>query len=697
MADSKQKSRYTLRKNNAKKESNKKQEKNYEYGSGSDGGDESSEYESEEDYEDSNDSPEMNEKEYKKFLGKLFPSKFMNKKIKEYEEADKIMDEEERKNKKAKSPTKEKVNEKKTKKLKEIINKKDKKNKKKRKEESETESEEEEDSSDYDNEVISSKTGKNQNFNVIFTIGNPSSKYDEDEEEYDSEDEDEYEDEDDSEDDSSDESNSDDDDEEKEKSKNSGYSEKDKEILNEFKKMTSKLLENNKDSKVLTELLDIGEDMEEEMDEQKTKKEKKIKKKNLTEFKGCLKEKNLLNDFTYFQKLEPASQLKIIKEVKEINNELKINKPYRFQLLESDIPGNFKACAMKKLNMLRYLEPGAGEYYKMKNWLDTFMRIPFGKYNNIPLNITDGVEKCSDFMENAKTVLDDAVYGLDDAKMQIMQLVGQWLTNPDAVGTAIAIKGPPGTGKTTLVKEGISKILGRDFAFLALGGATDSSFLEGHGYTYEGSTWGKIVDILVQGKTMNPIIFFDELDKISDSPKGEEITGILTHLTDTSQNQQFHDKYFSEIDFDLSKCLFIFSYNDESRVNPILRDRMYRIQTDGYSEKEKAVIANSHLLPKIREQVKFDEEDIVIDNEVLGYIVKEYTENEKGVRNLKRCLEIIFTKLNLYRLMKPDSKMFDKDLDIKVEFPITITKEIVRKMIKKEDDLSAAIMNTLYV
>jgi len=696
MADSKQKSRYTLRKNNAKKESNKKQEKNYEYGSGSDGGDESSEYESEEDYEDSNDSPEMNEKEYKKFLGKLFPSKFMNKKIKEYEEADKIMDEEERKNKKAKSPTKEKVNEKKTKKLKEIINKKDKKNKKKRKEESETESEEEEDSSDYDNEVISSKTGKNQNFNVIFTIGNPASKYDEDEEEYDSEDEDEYEDEDDSEDDSSDESNSDDDDE-KEKSKISEYSEKDKEILNEFKKMTSKLLENNKDSKVLTELLDIGEDMEEEMDEQKTKKEKKIKKKNLTEFKGCLKEKNLLNDFTYFQKLEPASQLKIIKEVKEINNELKINKPYRFQLLESDIPGNFKACAMKKLNMLRYLEPGAGEYYKMKNWLDTFMRIPFGKYNNIPLNITDGVEKCSDFMENAKTVLDDAVYGLDDAKMQIMQLVGQWLTNPDAVGTAIAIKGPPGTGKTTLVKEGISKILGRDFAFLALGGATDSSFLEGHGYTYEGSTWGKIVDILVQGKTMNPIIFFDELDKISDSPKGEEITGILTHLTDTSQNQQFHDKYFSEIDFDLSKCLFIFSYNDESRVNPILRDRMYRIQTDGYSEKEKAVIANSHLLPKIREQVKFDEEDIVIDNEVLGYIVKEYTENEKGVRNLKRCLEIIFTKLNLYRLMKPDSKMFDKDLDIKVEFPITITKEIVRKMIKKEDDLSAAIMNTLYV
>ena len=147
------------------------------------------------------------------------------------------------------------------------------------------------------------------------------------------------------------------------------------------------------------------------------------------------------------------------------------------------------------------------------------------------------------FMEGSKKILDEAVYGLNDAKMQIMQMIGQWITNPDAIGTAIAIKGPPGTGKTTLVKEGISKILNRDFAFIALGGATDSSSLEGHGYTYEGSTWGKIVDILIQTKCMNPVIYFDELDKISDTPKGEEIVGILTHLTDVTQNNQFHDKY----------------------------------------------------------------------------------------------------------------------------------------------------------
>jgi ATP-dependent Lon protease len=332
------------------------------------------------------------------------------------------------------------------------------------------------------------------------------------------------------------------------------------------------------------------------------------------------------------------------------------------------------------------MEPGSGEFYKIKNWVDTFMKIPFTEYKELPINIEDGVEKCHEFMENAQKTLDAAIYGLNDAKMQIMQMLGQLLTNPKAIGTAIAIHGPPGTGKTSLVKEGISKILNRPFAFIALGGATDSSFLEGHGYTYEGSTWGKIVQILIDSKCMNPVIYFDELDKISDTPRGEEIAGILTHLTDTSQNSQFHDKYFAEINFDLSKCLFIFSYNDESKVNPILKDRMYRIKTKGYSGKEKTIIANNYLLPRIREQVKFSEEDIIITPEALNYINETHCHKEDGVRNMKRCLEIIHTKLNLYRLMKPNSNLFEGEMSLKVEFPFKVTKDIVDKLIKKESD-----------
>ena len=405
------------------------------------------------------------------------------------------------------------------------------------------------------------------------------------------------------------------------------------------------------------------------------------------------------SELEYFKKkLSNKEQLKIMKEFDEINTYINIDKPYRLSLLQSNITPKYKATVMQKLNILRQMDPSDSEYYKIKNWVDTFMRVPFGRYKELSVKMSDGIETCSKFMCDAKAKLDDCVYGLNDAKLQILQMIGQWITNPSALGTAIAIKGPPGTGKSSLVKEGISQILGREFAFIALGGSGDSSFLEGHSYTYEGSSWGKIVQILIDSKCMNPVIYFDELDKISETPRGEEITGILTHLTDTTQNNQFHDKYFSEVDFDLSKCLFIFSYNDESKVNPILRDRMYRIQTKGYLAKEKVIIARKHLLPKIREQVSFQESDVIIPDETLMYIItnKALTQDEAGVRNLKRCLEIIHTKLNLFRLVKSDNEIFKTDIDLKVVFPMTVSCKDVDALIKNDENQNQSMLS-MYV
>jgi ATP-dependent Lon protease len=405
------------------------------------------------------------------------------------------------------------------------------------------------------------------------------------------------------------------------------------------------------------------------------------------------------NEIDYFKKkLSNKEQQRITAELTEINECINIDKPYRISLLNANIPPKFKAIAMQKLNILRTMEPGDSEYYKIKQWVDGFMRIPFGKYMNLSISINDGIDKCHNFMEKSKQTLDDCVFGLNDAKLQIMQLLGQWISNPQALGSAIAIKGPMGTGKTTLVKEGISQILGREFTLIALGGTGDSSFLEGHSYTYEGSNWGKIVQIIIDSKCMNPVIYFDELDKISDTPRGEEIIGILTHLTDTSQNNEFHDKYFSEVNFDLSKCLFIFSYNDESKINPILRDRMYCIQTKGYETKDKIIIARNHLLPKIQEQVRFRAEDIIIPDETIEYIITNtsLTHSEAGVRNLKRCFEIIYTKINLFRLLKPDTLLFHKDMDIKVEFPFTVSKKHVDILIKGEDGITQSMM-AMYV
>jgi len=414
---------------------------------------------------------------------------------------------------------------------------------------------------------------------------------------------------------------------------------------------------------------------------------KKLKFKNTLKFKELLQQKNVMNDLNYFQeKMTIEEQEIVLKQMEEIKAIVDIEKPYRLALLAAEIPPRFKASAYNKLSTLKNMEPGCSEYNKIKHWVDDFMRIPFNKINHLPVRIEDGVEKCHDFMADAKNTLDKAVYGLNDVKLQVMQMVGQWITNPDAIGNAVAIEGPPGTGKTTLVKEGISKILNREFVFIPLGGATDSSCLEGHSYTYEGSSCGLIVKQLIQCQSMNPIIYFDELDKISDTPKGDEIVGILTHLTDTSQNSNFHDKYFAEFDFDLSRCVFFFSYNDRSKVNKILLDRMHCIMTKGYELPQKAIIAKDYLLPTIRSQVKFKLDEIILPDETVEHIINTHTHKEDGVRNLKRCLEIIHTKLNLYRLMKPGTNLFEDDMDIKVEFPITITPKIVDKLIKKNKE-----------
>ena len=133
---------------------------------------------------------------------------------------------------------------------------------------------------------------------------------------------------------------------------------------------------------------------------------------------------------------------------------------------------------------------------------------------------------------------------------------------------------------------------------------------------------------------MNPVIYFDELDKISDTPKGEEIVGILTHLTDTTQNDKFHDKYFSNIDFNLSKAMFIFSYNDDSKINPVLKDRMYRIKTGGYKSEDKCIIAHNYLIPKIEENVNFQKGQVIIPDDTIRYISESLTAEEKGVRNI---------------------------------------------------------------
>ena len=382
----------------------------------------------------------------------------------------------------------------------------------------------------------------------------------------------------------------------------------------------------------------------------------------------------------YFHKLEEEKKKDLIKATKEIYNINDSEVPLRFKIINSCMDLKTKAVAIENIDKLSEMDVSTGEHSKMDHWINGLIKIPFGKYQGLPVNPDSSIEEKRSFIKNTYKILDKAIYGHNEAKTHILQVIGKWIKNPDSGGNVLAIQGPMGNGKTTLVKEGISKVLNRPFAFIALGGASDSAYFDGHCYTYEGSHWGRIVQILQDSKCMNPVIYFDELDKISDTQKGEEIIHMLTHITDSSQNSLFQDNYYPGINLDLSKTLFIFSYNDESRVNKILKDRMYVIHTKGFKIDEKLKISREYLLPDISNTFAFKEDEIIFSDEILKEIVEKYTVGEEGVRNLKRCLESIISKINICILSGGNDLSF-KIKDFKL--PLEIKSEHLSELLNK--------------
>lgn len=396
----------------------------------------------------------------------------------------------------------------------------------------------------------------------------------------------------------------------------------------------------------------------------------------------------------YFDRMPEDLRQRVLSAEEDIRNGPNADQssmPLRFRILTSGMDRATRQIVLNKADHLQNMFEGSGEYSKLRNWIDGVCKVPFGRFTPLPIQPSDPAPKVAAFLQGIRRQLDATVYGHDETKQQILRILAQLVTNPSARGHCIGLQGSPGTGKTSLVKNGIAKALGLPFGFIALGGANDGGFLDGHSYVYEGSRWGQISEVLMKAGAMNPVLFLDELDKVSSTRRGEEITNVLIHLTDATQNDRFCDKYFSDIDMDLSRALLIFSFNDASLVHPILRDRLTIIQTKGYSLRDKVQIARGYLLPEALEQYRMSPDDVQIPDAVIEEIIRRVPD-EEGVRNLKRGLEAILGTVNIHRYLPVEGNAALASAageDGLLHLPVAITEDIARSIVRSASSIDA--------
>ena len=393
-------------------------------------------------------------------------------------------------------------------------------------------------------------------------------------------------------------------------------------------------------------------------------------------------EENTIDDqIDQFKALESPKRRIMLEALEKRSEYAKKEEPLMFRLLQMKLTPDTMAMVMARYNALNTMDVSTGEYYKLRAWMEKLVSMPLGIYKDMPVRLEDGQDSCGPFMSKARKCLDEAIYGQEDAKLQIMQFIASKIANPTASGLSLLLMGPPGIGKTSLIKNGIAKALEWPFQFISLGGDSDSTTFTGHQFVYEGSHCGRIANCLAQAKSMSMVLMFDELDKISATPKGEEIQNLLVHMTDPVQNMEFEDKYLSGIPLDLSRAMLVFSGNDLSKIDKILLDRMVVVQLAGYQAKDKISIAEQFLLPGALREVNLMEK-VAISRDILQHIIEEYAKDETGVRELKRCIEQIVQRINMLRMFNV------KELPFHIPnftLPFVLKKEHVDLFLKKKN------------
>ncbi|AZZ38207.1 endopeptidase La [Bdellovibrio sp. qaytius] len=308
----------------------------------------------------------------------------------------------------------------------------------------------------------------------------------------------------------------------------------------------------------------------------------------------------------------------------------------RAKLMACGMPEPVQTEALKQLNRLERMHPDASEATMVRTYLDWMVDLPWSKQ-------TDDIHD----LKHAMQVLDDDHYELQKAKDRVMEFLAVRKLKTTMKGPILCFSGPPGVGKTSLGRS-IAKAMGREYFRIALGGVKDEAEIRGHRRTYVGAMPGKIVQALRQCKTKNPVIVLDEIDKMASDFRGDPASAMLEVL-DPEQNTTFRDNYLN-VDFDLSKVLFIATANVVENIPPALRDRMEMIYIPGYTENDKLFIAKKHLVARQMEANGITSDNIKFTDDGIKFLIAGYT-REAGLRNLEREVGSVCRKVAKHVVM----------------------------------------------
>lgn len=387
--------------------------------------------------------------------------------------------------------------------------------------------------------------------------------------------------------------------------------------------------------------------------------------------------------------LEPIQPYHIAKKIKlereKVDKLLKApgheNLTLSEKVLVSDLPLNIKALLLRKIE-----EPGicSSDKSKLNTWTNTVLSLPLGKVAPLPVTNRSSTEEINNFLLGARKILDDTVYGMNSTKEEILDFLTKFITNPSSRGTVLGLNGDKGLAKSRL-SMALSKILCLPFFQISMGGLTDSNVLIGHDSTYVGSKCGRIAQNIKKCGAMNPVILLDEIDKVGSESTGKasEVYGVLTHLLDETQNHLFQDLYLDEVPLDLSKALFITTFNDKSKIDPIVLNRIKVIDIKPLMLDEKINITKKFIIPEFCRANKLK---VSIKDSLIEYIITRKTKTESGMRNIRQNFETLFNRLNTIQVLEKcgDAKEIHKDFSYKDltfektnDYSLVVTKSII--------------------